>query len=1541
MAENYESYFRDQGEDYESYFRPVEPGTTPRVPAQERAVSLWERTQLQTIAPHDPAAKAAWLQKRGYNAQPTPSGQVAVEKLYAPGQWGVIDPTKPELMDLVDAADEIAFGIASGVGGAATAGAGPGGLLMSGVGAGVGGAAAESVRQALGAAAGFESTPGQVLEEVAIAGALGGVTEPLLRGAGRAGLAAYRAGRGALGKAGEAVGRFRGRGGAAAAPDMPAPRTPPQGFIGRGARAQEATIEPRAAEVPELALPEPTAADRDAIRQQGMRDLMDFADQSRGDIDDIVRLQRELESIPRGDMPGETIMGWTEPAEVAARGAPDELLPALRRERLPARQVSEELPALGAPDESLALPPPREAPRALPGPEPRGELPALGAPDELLALPREERAALPRPARPAPPETQYTGPGSGLGVEAVEKNRAAWLKWVDEMVRAGEFSPSDAARMRYGIERQYETRGPAMFRESAQSIYEPSEQGFARLSRWDERVAGMVREGRLSDEQGEQVRAFLRQTEIERGARKPRGELPESARLMPAEFGARGAAQSPEEIAARAAREATEGRRWQGERGLSREELEAQILENIRNPGRDVEYLRDAIEKELFDPVPEEGMPLYAALLKAGVGPNQARRMAMETSVEAPLAFRKTGPRMRPRYRPFRPRQAQAGGAPVSRQGPRELEGGAEFSPAQRPKSISGGRDLDWIDEAVEAGVMSAEEAQKLRVGIAPPREGSSAVPVELPERPRTMAGEILKEQAPEYYRPLKGRPAEGRPKASTDPRFRPAHPSKAKRFRKGSPPIYGGSGRPAGSPRAFLRDPDEEGWHQLYVGKTWVGEFDANADTLAATRLEEAINEMLELGAVDEELLKELYRKAGYTDPGAVKDFIRDIQKIAKAGAAPKLEFVRISDQEQRLELDGKPLGWFTPREMDSARAIKGTLDRALQYGRSLDVTDIDNLFRSYANAGFGRHEAARFISTAKGIVDSIRKAGAKKGSAPASPSPSTLPEPAVGWSKRPRTPQELTEQSGSALEKVRAGRFEIDTVEDLLRLPRSQEIREQVAQALDEAQEAGAADFMQAESFREWLKNIGFGDVRSRAPAAQPRAPARRQAGGIIRDTDAIGPRSPMVVSSSDGTLAVRWNGQEIGHFPNTREGTSQAVDFAGYLQEIERDLGMHDARIGAGVDDLLRASGHSEADIRAVDLWLKDAAKNLGEVHGEYASIVKSGRGEFEVTFEGDDIGATFHGPEGLQFAREVQEILEKVGSAGGQKGSSGEKARQGRYYEAARRELYHKLDEGNQWDAHGVLDQLDELIESPPEVDNYFDDVLDEYVVDFDNYHLGNYADESDATEVEYTVKEWLRVVRERDISGEEIDELGYLIDRSSDIEFDEAEELAQQLANWLEPPDWYWFIQSREKKPGGPDGPGLRGWPDKRQSGQALIPGGGGKKKGRTVSFRPTDQPELLRRLGKKAARGAGRAAVQTAMGVPTTAQAARIALRIASAMTEEAMKDAPPAAREAMKSIRRILSTSGRAAAHTAAYSMVQERREFERWLQKQQGSAE
>lgn len=200
MPEDFEQYFEKPfaapgavaepprrqatGRDFEEYFERPEKGSVAQRPTQERAVTLGERALLQTVAPHNQEKKADWLRRRGYETQVLRSGQVAVKKKDGSG-WGVIDPHQMEWMDLVDAADEIAFGISTAAGGAATAAAGPIGLLKAGAGAAVGGAAMESVRQALGAAAGFEQTPGEVLKDVAISGAIGGVVDPVLRGGGR------------------------------------------------------------------------------------------------------------------------------------------------------------------------------------------------------------------------------------------------------------------------------------------------------------------------------------------------------------------------------------------------------------------------------------------------------------------------------------------------------------------------------------------------------------------------------------------------------------------------------------------------------------------------------------------------------------------------------------------------------------------------------------------------------------------------------------------------------------------------------------------------------------------------------------------------------------------------------------------------------------------------------------------------------------------------------------------------------------------------------------------------------------------------------------------------------------------------------------------------------------------------------------------------------------------------------------------------------------------------------------------------------------
>ncbi len=130
------------------------------------------------------------------------------------------------------------------------------------------------------------------------------------------------------------------------------------------------------------------------------------------------------------------------------------------------------------------------------------------------------------------------------------------------------------------------------------------------------------------------------------------GEILERVETSPGEAGRvieRGATGplTPEEFARRAAAEAVSRREWQGYPhpsggpGPARAEIERDILESLRNPGRDIDDLREVIRRGLFDPVPEEQMGPYAAMIKAGVEPQDAQRIISE--FELPGAGRHPG----------------------------------------------------------------------------------------------------------------------------------------------------------------------------------------------------------------------------------------------------------------------------------------------------------------------------------------------------------------------------------------------------------------------------------------------------------------------------------------------------------------------------------------------------------------------------------------------------------------------------------------------------------------------------------------------------------------------------------------------------------------------------------------------------------------------------------------------------------------------------------------------------------------------------------
>jgi len=170
--EEFERAFREK---FARYKVEPERGTTPERPLQESGVTLGERVLLQNVAP-TPDSKIQWLRQRGYEAMyADPSGsQLAVRKA-GTTPWKVVDPGHAELADILDIGDELAFGLAAGAGASA---AGP-------LGAAGGGAATEGVRQSLGQLAGFQTTPGQVAEDIALSGAVGGATEVVLGGAGK------------------------------------------------------------------------------------------------------------------------------------------------------------------------------------------------------------------------------------------------------------------------------------------------------------------------------------------------------------------------------------------------------------------------------------------------------------------------------------------------------------------------------------------------------------------------------------------------------------------------------------------------------------------------------------------------------------------------------------------------------------------------------------------------------------------------------------------------------------------------------------------------------------------------------------------------------------------------------------------------------------------------------------------------------------------------------------------------------------------------------------------------------------------------------------------------------------------------------------------------------------------------------------------------------------------------------------------------------------------------------------------------------------
>lgn len=96
-----------------------------------------------------------------------------------------------------------------------------------------------------------------------------------------------------------------------------------------------------------------------------------------------------------------------------------------------------------------------------------------------------------------------------------------------------------------------------------------------------------------------------------------------------------------ENFAAKTAKEAAERLRWKGYGGLAggapptAREMERVIMETLQNPAEDVRQLEEIFKRGLIDPVEEQQKPAFAALLKAGVDQDDARRMVMEYDLPA------------------------------------------------------------------------------------------------------------------------------------------------------------------------------------------------------------------------------------------------------------------------------------------------------------------------------------------------------------------------------------------------------------------------------------------------------------------------------------------------------------------------------------------------------------------------------------------------------------------------------------------------------------------------------------------------------------------------------------------------------------------------------------------------------------------------------------------------------------------------------------------------------------------------------------------
>jgi len=513
--------------------------------------------------------------------------------------------------------------------------------------------------------------------------------------------------------------------------------------------------------------------------------------------------------------------------------------------------------------------------------------------------------------------------------------------------------------------------------------------------------------------------------------------------------------------------------------------------------------------------------------------------------------------------------------------------------------------------------------------------------------------------------------------------------------------------------------------------------------------------------------------------------------------------------------------------------------------------------------------------------------------------------------------------------VEEIAGGKIEISTMDKIMSMGRGQLTKDEggelaigVVKALGQARDARLIDELQVGGFVEWLKNMGFGKTRGRAAG---RAAGRIKPGqkGIVEPSERLGFKAAEVFESPQGDM-VLWQGQEIGPFAGGPQaggaGINLAHDFAAYLDEIARE-GSVSPRILSGTEDILRASGYDESGVRVFHQWLEEATKEVATVRGKRASMVVEGpHGERIVTFDGDDIGATFRDAREFRHAKSIQEILEEVGENVPQR------------YESARRPIYKRLkDSGHSDDeAHGVLDTLDDLIEVPAEANQVYDDVAGLYDVDVDGIALGRYLDVDDARDVRYLIEDFQKTLRERPLKRSETDELENMVAYlSDDLDDEVAVDAVRELLDYIEPSEWrFWGASGTPRTP-----PRHRPQPanGKPHPPRPPISGGAGQKTRADPRFRPTKKPKMKR--------PSYRTAVDAYQAVTRGSPRAifSLALRLAKRFTPGLYKDVSAAVQKQLLRIARILEEKGRPAALAAAYALVNEHREFRRWLENQE----